>query len=184
MIGGSRDRLRARFAEQFAPAATGWIYRRGGRGPALPVGDADHAELVAGFDRMLRWTPWVGIPAAALIWGLLEWRDLHPLRWAVMVPFVLIFGGVLWWAWLAPARLLEGRAPVAPPLAGPEVRRTNLRKLPWRLLVLGMLVSIGLVVRVQFEPDPWSPHNRQYYAWAALFLLCFAALAIAKRRAG
>ena len=140
--------------------------------------------LIAGFDRVTRWSGWVGVPMAALIWGLLAWRDLHPPPWLVVVPFVLIFGAVLWWAWLAPARLLEGRAPVAPALSGAEFRRNNLRTLPLSVLVVGALVSVGLIVRVLVEPDPWAPHLRQCYAWAALFLCCFAGLAVAKGRAG
>ncbi len=177
-------RLRERFRAQFTPAARGWVYRSRGRGPALPVGEEDHAALVAGFDRATRWLVWLAIAASAAVWGVLDWRGLHPPEWAVMVPFVAIFCGAMWWVWRAPNRLLDGRAPLAPALTGAQAWRDNMRTLPWIVLILGALVSIGIVVRVQFEPDPWAPHQRGHYIWAAVFLACFAALAVAKRRAG
>lgn len=179
---GSMARLRERFHAQFTPAARGWIYRRGGRGPALPVGEEDVAELIAAFDRRSRWLSWGGIAAAAAMIGVATWQEWPPF--VGMAVFVLLWSAAMWWAWTAPARLLDGRAPVARALTTGERRRLGLRELPWRMLVFGALLAVGLAVRVGFEPDPWSPANRGYLGWAAVLLLLFAGLAVAKRRAG
>lgn len=180
--GGSLHNLRARFEAQFAPAGRDWVWRRGGHGPALPVSAEDRDMLVADFARTTRWLAWGWVPLAIVVFAAASlWRVPD---WAAALPFALVWGGPLLWAWHAPRRLLEGRAPVAPALSGSDTRRMNLRSLPWSVLVMGGLVSVGLVARVGLGDQPWAPANRQYYAWAALFLAVFAGLAVAKRRAG
>ena len=178
---GALARLRARFEDQFTPTDRGWVYRRGGHGPALPLGDEDHAALTAGFARALRWLFWSGVAGGMVLGGIAEWRDLP--RWAGLAVFAVVWGGAMWWAWSAPGRLLDGRAPVGRALTGGEVRRHGLRTLPWSTLAAGALLSIGLAVRVLFEPDPFGPANRGYHAWAAGLLLVFAGFAVAKIRA-
>lgn len=181
---GAIERLRWRFRDQFTQTEQGWVYRSRSRGPALPLGDHDHAALVVGFDRATRWTAWSGVPVAALIWGLLNWYDLHPSYWAVAVPFVAAFGAVIWWAWRAPNRLLDGRAPVAPALTTAQSFGHNMRTLPWAVLVLGALLSVTIVARPALGPAPWSVENRGTYAYGAVLLVFFIGMAVAKRRSG
>lgn len=181
---GAVAQLRARFRDQFTPVERGWIYRSRGRGPALPLGDEDYVVLVAGFDRFTRWLAWLAIAASMAIWGVIDWYDLHPDHWAVAIPFVAAVCGLGWWAWAAPLRLLDGRAPVAPALSSGVAWRDNMRTLPWGVPVGGATLSILLAARAAWSVDPWSQINRGHYGWAAALLAFFVVMAVAKRRAG
>ena len=183
VIGGSMNRLRARFRAQFTPVANGYVYRRGSRGEALPVSAADADAFVAGFDFTMRWLSWGGVAAAVLMFGTLALLDVHPSsEWMVVVPYVLVWSALFWVAWNAPHRILAGRAPVGRALTGREVRRNGLATLPWRVLVIGMLLAVGLAVRVGFESEPFASANLGYFAFAAALLLLFGGMALAKLR--
>lgn len=177
---GSLARLRARFRDQFTPAQRGWTYRRGGRGPALPVSDEDQAAFVAGFDRAARWLCWGGVLTVMIASLLLQAVGVEPRSGAVLVPFLLVWCALFWWAWNAPHRWLDGRAPVARALTGGEARRNGLRSLPWGVLAAGAGVSLILIGRVALLPGPreWG-----YVALGFALLALFAAIALAKRRA-
>lgn len=183
----SLDNLRWRFRDQFTPTDGGYLYRRGSRGPALPVSTSDRDAFVDEFDRALRRLQWSGILSAALLFAAAAWfQHAGPAflgRYAFLGAAVLFFiawGSLTWAAWNRPHRLLDGRAPVAGRLSGREVRANGLRTLPWRVLILGMGLAIALAVRVAFEP--WSPASRSYYALAAVLFALVAGMAVAKSR--
>lgn len=187
--GGSAARLRQRFRDQFTPAGNGWVYRRAGRGAALPVSLPDVEAFVAQFDRALRRLFWGGVGsgvALGIVLGATDGRWPAALAphafWIVALPFLLGWGAIFWLVWDAPHRILAGRAPVAPALSGREVRRHGLRTLPWSAVVLGMVVTVGLIARVAFGDDPAGSSARGYYAYAGVLLAVFAALAVAKLR--
>ena len=188
--GASMARLRARFRDQFTPMGDGYVYRRNSRGAALPVSAVDAQAFVASFERVSRRMTWGGVLGAMAMFGALAALDvrwpawLTPYAfWAAAVPFLLVWCTVFWTVWNTPYRVLDGRAPLAPALTGPQVRQQGLRTLPWSVLTMGALVSVGLAVRVLFEPDPFGPVNRGYYVWAAVLLLFFGGMALAKVRA-
>ena len=188
--GASMARLRARFREQFTPVGNGYAYRRSAKGAALPVSAVDAESFIASFDRTSRWLSWGGVLGAMAVFGTVKALDVRwpawvgpDLFWVGAVPFMLAWGALFWTVWNAPYRVLNGRAPLAPALTGVQVRRQGLRALPWNVLVIGALASVGLSVRVMFEPDPFSAANRGYHLLAAVLLLCFGGMALAKIRA-
>lgn len=187
--GGSAARLRQRFRDQFARAGNGWVYRRAGRGAALPVSAPDMEAFVTAFDRALRRLFWGGVGSGMVLGIVLGATDrrwpaaLAPHAfWIVAAPFLLGWGALFWLAWDAPHRVLAGRAPLAPALTGSAVRRQGLRTLPWSVLALGAAVTLGLVARVALAADPTGAAARGYYLYAAVLLAVFGALAIAKLR--
>ena len=186
----SLHNLRVRFRNQFTPTDRGFVYRRGSRGAALPASAEDCDAMIAEFDRSLRRLFWAGIIAAVVLFGLADWAGRSGSPFLARYADYLAVGvfGVGWTlafrtAWNRPHRLLDGRAPVARALTGGEARADNLRTMPWRVLLLGAGLAVALVVRVAFEPDPWSPTSQGFYAFAAVLLAIVGALAVAKTRA-
>ncbi|WP_375396944.1 hypothetical protein [uncultured Sphingomonas sp.] len=187
---GSLGRVRENFARQFTPDGSGYVYRRGTRGPAIRLAAAERDDLVAEFNRGL--TILVVVTVVGVIGGgslLAAQPDLlpaalRPWQEAVLAGMTVIVVLVGWWHLnTAPDRAIGTRPPVAPALGKRERLRANMRGLDWSPLALGALLATGLIVRVAgFEREPLSAANIGCMALGIVLLMAFAGFAWLKYR--
>jgi hypothetical protein len=184
-------RVKQAFAAQFTPARDGYIYRRGQRGPAIPVTDVERDRFVALFDRAVTRWAWGVVLAAIVAIGGLAIFPLSlppPLRGqeeiAMTTLLVVSFMSAWWWIRNAPARALARRAPIDQGVSGADFRRASLVAMSWSIPVVAALFQIALIMRVAlFEPDPFGREQWGYYGIAAIGLTAMAAIAWLKWRA-
>jgi hypothetical protein len=141
--------IAAPFAGQFERTATGYLYRRGGRGPALPLSVEEYERSTTGYGRWLI-AIFIGF-FAAMIGGSMILAPLFPQA-EMIGPIVMTvaIGGILYLcirrAMYAPARALAGRTPVAPARSGDDVARPVMAKLTYDRIFStgGSLVVVAL----------------------------------------
>lgn len=184
-------RVKQAFAAQFTPARDGYIYRRGRRGPAIPVTRIERDRFVAVFDRdVVRWAWSVVLATIVIVGGLAIFpaslpTPLHGHEGGAATTLLFVFFMLAWW-WIrnAPARALGRRAQIDQGVSGADFRRASLVAMSWSIPLVAALFQIALIMRVAlFEPDPFGREQWGYYAVAAVGLTGMAAIAWLKWRA-
>jgi hypothetical protein len=158
---GSIERVSQHFEKQFGYEHGRHVYRRGGRGPAIPISLEERDGLKMAFARGIRRLWWILLVATITVdiaWEIF-FRLLPPdirddVRPAALGVLILVF--IAWWWRLrnAPERLVGRRTPIGNPLEGYAARRADLALLPWSILLFGAVICVALLWRLTTEPHP------------------------------
>ena len=178
MFGNSHfARIRELFSDQFEPDGAGFLYRKGMKGAPIRVAEAERDAFVSTFNRRLRYAAWSIVPATLLLIGLFVVLvpdvDSTAAQVAVYVGIALILAPFLlvyYWAWNAPARVLERRPVAGEARTRDEVRRLMFAKMTYGQLGLAAAGGVLLVWKVSARHDV-------LHGWGALWLV-FAGLLI------
>ncbi len=172
MFGNSHfDRVREIFADQFEQDANGFRYRRGMKGAAYRVSEAERDQFVATFNKRLRYASWAIAPATIILILLLAWlipdSDGELAKgaiWggvaAILIPFLAIY----YWAWNAPARELQRRTPESAALTREEARSLAFSKITYGQLGLAAAFGVGLVWMKSVDEDV-------FHGWGMIWLV-------------
>jgi hypothetical protein len=168
------------FASQFTAEGNGYHYRWACRGAAIPVSAAERNGFVADFN----WS--LGLQVLALLAGIAA-VALFAIRSSVTPvahPVVIIVAGVsltttlvaltAWAAWRAPVQALSNRAPVAPPRAAAEVRRSA-----WAWMRWPQFAFSGGWILFLFELGARRKAPADRLAWWGLAAILFLAMTFA-----
>lgn len=185
------DRVRQLFADQFADASQGLVYRKGQKGVPIRLSEIERDEFVASFNKRIRYATWSLIPATIGLILLLVWLvpDMDSpagqmAMWAGVTAILVPFMAVYYWAWNAPSRELERRTPAGAALTKEEARTLALSKVTYGQLMLAALMGVGLVWNKSTKTDLFDGWG---VAWLVLggALIALAGLqAIRKWRLG
>jgi hypothetical protein len=173
------ERARRLFAAQFTNHGDTVVYRKNGRGPAIPLKAQERDRLIARFSSRVSLAVYgsvglISVGVLALVF-LSVTRQIRLPGWAVtlaVLAVVIAFFGLMSWIAQEPARVLAGRAPVAPAVPAAEFRRSALSRLPWA--TLGSAAAIGTVslLRVHWTHQILEGENLLWLlAGAGLLLL-------------
>lgn len=172
------DRVRQMFADQFEPDGSGFLYRKGMKGPAIRVSEAERDEFIAVFNKRLRYSMWSIVPATVILILLLVWLvpDVdstagHVAMWIGIAAILAPFMAGYYWAWTAPARDLVRRPQEGAALSEEEVRHLKFSKMTYGQLGFAVLAAVALVWKVSADTDV-------LHGWGMLWLI-FAGLLIA-----
>lgn len=172
MFGNSHfARVREIFADQFEQDANGFRYRKGMKGAAYRVSEAERDEFVAKFNKRLRYSSWAIAPATIVLIVLLAWlipdSDSELAKgaiWggvaAILIPFMAIY----YWAWNAPARELQRRTPESAALTREEARSLAFSKITYGQLGLAAVFGVGLVWMKSVDEDV-------FHGWGMIWLV-------------
>ncbi len=169
----AKERLRQPFRRQFQPDGDGYLYRQNSSGEAIRVTAAEHAEMVADFDRMLDRTRLGSIALAMLVSGVIVTVAGSSDGWLVYAGMAAVVGGVILTVrhlWNAPARALRGRPVVRRPLNGAERGDQVLSRLSWSQVALGVAGALVLLGIVGFNGD-WTGRWRDLWLVGGVLLL-------------
>lgn len=179
MFGNSHfDRVREIFADQFEQDANGFCYRKGMKGAAYRVSEAERDQFVATFNKRLRYASWAIAPATIVLIVLLAWlipdsdSDLeNSAIWigiaAILIPFMAIY----YWAWNAPSRELQLRTPESAALTREEARSLAFSKITYGQLGLAAAFGVGLVWMRSIDEDV-------FHGWGMIWLIYGVGLVI------
>lgn len=177
MLGNSHfDRVREIFADQFEKDANGFRYRRGMKGALYRVSEAERDQFVTTFNKRLRYASWAIAPATIILILMLacfipdsDSAFAEGAIWggvgAILIPFMVIY----YWAWNAPSRELQSRAPEGAALTRDEARSLALSKITYRQLGLGAAFGVGLVWTKSVDVDV-------FHGWGVIWLIFGVAL--------
>ena len=172
------DNVRRIFADQFESDGSGYLYRKGMKGPPIRVSEAERDTFISDFNRHLRLAAWSVVPTTVLLIGLLVIfiPDVDsPIAQTatyigigcILVPFLLVY----YWAWNRPARELERRPVEGNARSREEVRRLMFAKLTYGRLALAVVFAAAMVWKV-------SAKNDVLHGWGVLWLIFAAALVV------
>lgn len=158
------------FADQFEADGDSFLYRKGMKGAPVRVTEGERDAFVEAFNRRLRDSMWLILPATVILISLLVWSvpDIdstaaHTAIWigigAILVPFMAGY----YWAWNAPARELERRPQEGVALSREEVRQLMLSKMSYGQLGFAALAGGALVWKVSDDTDV-------FHGWGILWL--------------
>ena len=172
MFGGSHfDRVREIFAGQFEQDANGFRFRKGMKGAAYRVSEAERDQFVATFNKRLRYASWAIAPATIVLIVLLAWlipdtdSELENAAiWAGIAAILIPFLGFYFWAWSAPSRELERRTPESAALTRDEARSLAFSKITYGQLGLAAVFGIGLVWMKSIDEDV-------FHGWGVIWLI-------------
>lgn len=172
MFGNSHfDRVCEIFADQFEQDANGFRYRKGIKGAAYRVSEAERNQFIATFNKRLRYASWAIAPTTIVLIVLLAWlipesdSDLENAAiWigiaAILIPFIAIY----YWAWDAPARELQRRTPESAALTREEARSLAFSKITYGQLGLAAAFGVGLVWMRSIDEDV-------FHGWGMIWLI-------------
>ncbi|GAA4780856.1 hypothetical protein GCM10023219_31210 [Stakelama sediminis] len=146
------------FEAQFEEHGSGYIYRKGSKGPPIPVSGQERDQFVETFKRHQRYAMLSIIPATILLIFALVLSNTDPDSTAGNIE---LFGGIglilalyfLYFlhCWNAPAQALERRAAIGPALNREEVRRKAFSKLTYRQLATASVMGVAGVFHSSFN---------------------------------
>ena len=124
------------------------------------MSEVERDELVATFDKRIRYATWSIFPATVALILVLAWlipSTDSPVAdvaiWAgigaILLPFMVIF----YWAWNAPSRELQRRTPEGAALTKEEARALAFSKITYGRLALAAAMGAGLVWKMSWKTD-------------------------------
>lgn len=183
MLGNSHfDRVRQIFEDQFSTDTHGFLYRKGQKGAPIRVSAFERDNFVAIFNKRIRYATLSIFPATVVLILLLAWlfSDTDSSRtsvatWvgigAILVPFMAFF----YWAWNAPARELQYRAPEGAALTREEARALAFSKITYGKLALAALMGAGLIWKMAAEADVFHGVGLVWFVFGG-FLIALAGI--------
>lgn len=177
------------FADQFEMLGSRLVYRRNGRGPAIPATEAEKDAAIDAYIRAAKWMSWATLAGMIAVLVLsMTVAYLISGRWFYLVsgcglPVVLAvcFAG-LKRAMVSSTSAFNGRTPIARELDRNEARRAMFSRLGWGQLGLGVGVTCLVVGRQALRYDLLHGWSRLWLAGGGTFLVLFALLAQQKWR--
>jgi len=146
-------------------------------------------EFIAAFNRRIRYAMWSIVPATVGLILLLVWlipdTDSPAAQiavWVGIAAILLPFMGVFYWAWGAPSRELERRAPEGPALSKEEARVLGLSKITYGQLALAAVMGVGLVWKMSAKIDVFHGSGLVWLAFGGALVLFAGVQAIRKWR--
>ena len=187
--GGSWERVRQSFADQFEQQGTSFIYRKSQKGEAIRVSAEERDRFLDEFARNSHRANWIIFVAIAVTIGgtitlsVFEGFDVPQAAFMVaivvaIIPYFVYFK----WAWAAPARELVGRTPVARERSPEEFRRLALQRITYGQLAsaaAGGLIIPFVATSRQNLFDGW---NRVWLVFGGGLVLLAAVQAFRKWR--
>lgn len=161
MFGNSYfDHIRKIFADQFVSDAHGYIYRKGQKGAAFRVSEAERDNFIGTFNKRIRYASWSIVPATISLILLLAWlisegdrSEAKVASWIGVGAILLPFLAFSYWSWNAPTRELRKRTPESPALSESEARALAFSKITYGQLSLAALIGIYLVWKKSLKTD-------------------------------
>lgn len=173
------------FSRQFTPVDGGYVYYPFRTAGGKLVTAAEYERLVADWERVAgrrgRWKA-VGLLSAAILLWVFVSQALALPEWAdsiILMGSVGALSGWIYWASLAPRRLVRHRPDIAPPRLPSEARREARAALNWPFVLLVLFASGTIFVGHLTTPEA-SP---RWWAWvigSGLFFVGYFWLAIQK----
>ncbi len=188
MVGDAHlDRLRQAFADQFSDGGHSFIYRKYQTGVPVRVTKSERDGFVATFNKRIRYAMWSIVPATVGLILLLAWLTpdadspaAQIAMWGglagILLPSIMIF----YWAWGAPSRELERRAPEGLPLSKEEARALALSKITYGQLALAALMGLGLVWKMSTKTDVFHGSGMVWLVFGAALVIFAGVQAIRK----
>lgn len=161
------------FADQFTADGSDFIYRKNQTGAAIRVSQAERDAFVATFDRRMRYFGWSILPSALAVTmvcfsAIFFWRSLIT-AYAGFAAYLVTAWAIHKWLWNAPARELQHRAPVKPPLTREEANELTYSKMTFGGIMGGGLIAVLIVVKLSLKMDV-------LHGWGRLQLLVGAVI--------
>lgn len=156
----SDDSYQQAFEGQFTAERHDYIYRKDRKGPPIRVSDLERDEFVAAFNKRIRLTMWCILPLAVSLILLLIFL---PSRAHSLAFDMASFGGgaaiatlfmiIERWAWNAPFRELQQRAPEGPPLSKDETQALTFATITYGQLTLPSITGVWLILYMSQKTD-------------------------------
>lgn len=187
MVGGGIFDSTDAFKRAFVPHDDGYLYYAKVKSGGKFITQAEFDDLVRNWQRVSSrrgiWTV-VGL----VLVGIFGWTAivsaLNLPGWAdeAAVPVaVVLLCGYIFWAGLAPWRLVRNRPVVAPPRASDEVGRLHRATLKWRFVTFILIVS-GLLVFNKASATKRSLEDWLWLSGGGILFVAYLRIAVLKWR--
>ncbi|MBO9621461.1 MAG: hypothetical protein J7500_01990 [Sphingomonas sp.] len=156
------------FAKRFKPIEGGYLYYPSKKGGGKLVTAEERDELIEGWRKVAGPTgTWkmVGIVMLAIFLWISISSALSLPDWSDSVSTAVVVAGVcgwIFWASLAPARLVKDRPDSAPPLPVSQAKREARALLNWRFVIFALLFSGAAFLK------SLTATERDFASWAWL----------------
>lgn len=182
-------RGRQGFAAQFEADGSSFLYRKNMKGAPIRVSEGERDAFVNSFNRRFRYAFWSVLSLITLLIAVVvilvpnSNRALGQLVVTIGAACIILpYTVAMRWAWNAPARELERRAPAGPARSDEEFRRIKLSKMTYGQLGLAAFVVCAGLLRVSMRVDGLHGWGIVFTAFTAVLVLILAVQAVQKWR--
>ncbi|MEO5597826.1 MAG: hypothetical protein ABIQ66_04325 [Novosphingobium sp.] len=135
------------------------------------MSELERDHFLATFNKRIRYATWSFFPATVGLILMVAWlvpdADSPAVNMAIWVGVAMIlvpFTAIFYWAWTAPSRELQRRAPEGAALTKEEARALAFSKITYRQLALAPLMALGLVWKMSATTDV-------FHGWGMVWLV-------------
>lgn len=180
------NRAQQDFADQFTADGSAFIYRKSQTGEAIRVSQAERDAFVATFNRRMRYFGWCILPSAlavtmACFSAIFFWRSLIA-AYVGFAAYLVAAWAIHKWLWNAPARELQHRTPVKPPLTREEANELTYSKMSYGGIVGGGLIAVLIVMKQSLKMDVFHGWGRLQWLVGGVIVAITAFAAFQKWR--
>jgi hypothetical protein len=161
MLGDSYiESMREKFAAQFEPHGSGFVYRKSRFGAPIPVSAEERERFIANYIRQMRYAFWGAVALlilssfAAVIFEDATGTEISDAATLIHVVIIVgMLGCLIFWAQHGPVRALRGRSAIGEKKSKAEIHHTLMAEQTYAQIALVGLFPIIMFAGVDYEAN-------------------------------